>query len=833
MKSSFLVLLSFLGASAFSAAPAVRLSVDKAEPVVTETWRAEMVFYLEPLSGRFTETCPLSSPSTSPFPSFFDERRTGLAIRNFPVENVRFSHAIGREEIDGVNYWRVTLTSDPIPAEKPGVIEVGPVVVEASLFDGRFQRGFFGAEAHTVNRRFTAPRVLVKVLEPPVEGRPAAYCGAIGSNVTVVASLDTSICTSGDPLMFTVKVAGSTDPSRVRAPAVAETLGRDGIFRVDRSSVKSHVEGNARVFTWRVRALKAGTVEFPSLPIAFFDTNAHEYRELATESLPVQVKAGEQVALALADEEEGDAFPMPDGLDLDFPDGGNADFTFKRAVAQAVRAVGEADFAASARTYADYLARLPDDPMATFAPLRTYGDRSRMLARHVENLGALRLMGGDARGAVAAYLRASDFAGDNPSRLRGLRAAVAKLKNDPRAELPITRVLFPFFFRLTLPMRCLAALVALLALGVAWWLAGKLGRGGVLALVVALSACEADAQWSFRSSFGGGERSSVKSVSVSLEPAETVVGEPSAFVFAFEVEHGVDVDRLQFLGLPDVEGGVLEYGELERYTDAQAAEKGFTVKRVKLPVRFNAPFRTEVAPTVSGMLVTRRGNGSSFSFTSSVNFSRRCAPFKLDVRPLPEEGKPKDFTGAVGRDFRLRLRLMPEKVHPGDLVTAEYTLTFNGHFPTNVLPRVEGLTGDFKAYYPKEVARTGSSVKWKQMLVPHSATATNALSLATGYYDVAAKHYVVARSRAVRLVFVSDTAASTRNTSVVIDADASGGADDSGHGRIPGGPVELRFAPAETSPVVAVLPPGTVLVELGRHCGWRRVSTDNAIGWVK
>lgn len=833
MKSRLLPFLSFLCVCASAAVPSVRLSVDKVEPMVTETWRAEIVFYLEPLTGRFAESCPLSTPSSSPFPSIFDERRTGLAIRNFPVENIRFSHVIGREEIDGVNYWRVTLTSDPVPAEKPGVIEVGPVVVEASLFDGRFQRGFFGAEAHTVNRRFTAPRIFVKVSEPPVEGRPAVYCGAIGSNVTVTASLDTSICTSGDPLLFSVKVAGAADSSRVRAPAVEQALSGGGVFRVDRSSVKSRVEGGARIFTWRVRALKAGTVEFPSMSIAYFDTNARGYRVLKTESLPVQVKAGEQVALAMADEDEGESFPMPDGLDLDFPDCGNVDFTFKRAVAQATRAVAEADFAAAARAYAEYLSQLPDNPMSTAAPFRTFGDRAKVLARHANNLGALRLLGGDARGALEAFSRAGDFVGDTPSSLRGIRAAMARIKNNPRADLPVTRVLFPFFFRLTMPMRCLAALGVILVFAIAWWAAGKLGKGGVLMLAVLFVAYAANAQWSFRSSFGrSAERSQVKA-SVSMEPSETVVGVPSAFVFAFEVERGVDVDQLQLRGLPDPEGGEFEYGELERMGDARSPKDGCTVKRIKLPVRFHRPFKAEIAPMISGMLVTRRGNGSSFSFTSSVNFSCRCTPFKFDVRPLPVRGRPDDFTGAVGRDFHLRLRLMPEKVRPGDLVTVEYTLTFDGHFPTNVVPRVEGLTEEFKVYGPKEMARTGSSVKWKQMLVPHTAAATNALSLSVGYYDVASRRYDVVRSRAARLVFVSATAASTRNTAVMIDAAASGKVDGTESTKVSGGLMELRFAPAETSPMVVVLPPGTPVTELGRHGGWRRVASSRAIGWVK
>ena len=269
--------------------------------------------------------------------------------------------------------------------------------------------------------------------------------------------------------------------------------------------------------------------------------------------------------------------------------------------------------------------------------------------------------------------------------------------------------------------------------------------------------------------------------------------------------------------------------------DGVAAEKGHVLKRVRLPVRFLEAFQGEIAPSVEGMLVTRRGNGTSFSFTSSVNFGVRCVPLKLAIAPLPEEGRPSDFSGAVGKNFRLRQRLTPPRVHPGDLVTAEYTLEFDGHFPTNALPKVEGLEA-FKAYDAKEMKRTGSSVLWKQMLVPNSTAATNAARVTVGYYDVVAKRYAMVEARPQKLVFVSESAASTENTSVLIDAHTSSGTSS------PAGvsadaavkrPLILRFAPSETSPVVATLPPGTDTKTLHTRGPWRRVATSSVVGWTR
>ena len=105
--------------------------------------------------------------------------------------------------------------------------------------------------------------------------------------------------------MLTLTMKGAADPSRIRAPSFAALLKKGGVFRVDEASVKNRVEGDARIFTWRVRAIKAGTVEFPALPISFFDAGARVYRTVQTESIPVQVKAGAQVAFDRLRGEDG------------------------------------------------------------------------------------------------------------------------------------------------------------------------------------------------------------------------------------------------------------------------------------------------------------------------------------------------------------------------------------------------------------------------------------------------------------------------------------------------------------------------------------------------
>ena len=235
---------------------------------------------------------------------------------------------------------------------------------------------------------------------------------------------------------------------------------------------------------------------------------------------------------------------------------------------------------------------------------------------------------------------------------------------------------------------------------------------------------------------------------------------------------------------------------------------------------------------VQGMATIRRQQGG-MSFSSSANFGTRLPPFRIEVQALPEDKRPANFSGAVGTRFEMTQKLEPDHVRPGDLVTATYTLTHDGYCPSNVWPVVEHLPKTFKAYDPKEVSRAEGKVVWTQMLVPQTATATNSAQVSLFYYNPRTKRYEVARARKQPLTFVSREAASTENTSVVVMQGDEGGKEQAARAEGDARAVKLRVAPSDASPVIAILPSGTPLVERARANGWRRLESPRAIGWAK
>ena len=354
-------------------------------------------------------------------------------------------------------------------------------------------------------------------------------------------------------------------------------------------------------------------------------------------------------------------------------------------------------------------------------------------------------------------------------------------------------------------------------------------RHSVLAAAAALAFLPAAAQF-----FNFGFRKAVDADVTGrarLEPAEVVAGEPCAIIFELEVARNVGVEDMRIGGLPDAADGLVAYGEgVENMADAASRKPDRVVKRFRLPARFLAPCTQEVSVVVQGMAVVRRQQGG-MSFSSSSSFGARLAPFTLKVGPLPQERRPPNFSGAIGTRFRLTQTLAPDHVRPGDLVTATYALSFDGYCPSNIWPLVDLKARDFKVYDPKETSRTANTVVWTQILVPQTAFATNSALAALTYYNVRTKRYETTRAMPRRLVFVSDRAASTENTAVVVTADAARAAD--GATAAGDGPVTLRIAPSEASPAVTVVPAGTPLVERARANGWRRVETPRGIGWTR
>jgi hypothetical protein len=139
------------------------------------------------------------------------------------------------------------------------------------------------------------PAVTVRVVPPPETNRPACFIGSVGTNLAAHAELDASVCKVGDPLTLTLDVAGAVSLGNLRPPTLNLQADLTTDFRIYDDNVETTAIPSGKRFRYRVRPIREGTLEFPSIQVAWFDTSSRAYKTVRTQPIPVQARANTQI----------------------------------------------------------------------------------------------------------------------------------------------------------------------------------------------------------------------------------------------------------------------------------------------------------------------------------------------------------------------------------------------------------------------------------------------------------------------------------------------------------------------------------------------------------
>jgi len=196
----------------------------------------------------------------------------------------------------------------------------------------------------------------------------------------------------------------------------------------------------------------------------------------------------------------------------------------------------------------------------------------------------------------------------------------------------------------------------------------------------------------------------------------------------------------------------------------------------------------------------------------------------IHVDLLPEEGRPANFTGAIGQ-LKVSADAAPTDVEVGDPITLHFTITGEGNFSYIQCP---SLTADpnWKAYTPSskvefdEESRTEGSKTFEQAIIPKKNGALPLPAASFSYFDPTTKQYVTVP---ISLPSINVTGSAP----VVTAAASSSGADDSTPAataapaaaeflpnRSEAGAFQASLAPVYQKPWFWVLQGGLVLVLL-------------------
>ncbi|GEM_PF-7063731 len=135
--------------------------------------------------------------------------------------------------------------------------------------------------------------------------------------------------------------------------------------------------------------------------------------------------------------------------------------------------------------------------------------------------------------------------------------------------------------------------------------------------------------------------------------------------------------------------------------------------------------------------------GATFGNLIRKNISAKA--LTVDIKALPDKGKPKDFSGVVGT-YHLQANISQKEVVVGEGVTLKYKISGKGDINLLVSPKLH-LPSGIKTYEPeikKQVDKgrlLSGSLEASQLLVPEKPGKISVGPLVFNYFDTSANKY--------------------------------------------------------------------------------------------
>ena len=205
-------------------------------------------------------------------------------LRKVPYQFSGTPRQVQRPDAQGndTTYWEYRF-SRTFTAQEFGHYSFGPVTLKGALpvaMDANAPDDLAVQRIYAVAKPAT-----VAVVDVPQTNRPADYIGAFGT-FRWDATLTPHQARVGDPMTLTLRLAGQGSTANVRSMDFSANDDVAAHFRVHMPPTEK-VDEQSCTFTYTIRPLTAGTVEFPPISISVFDVNTERFVSLS--SLPISL----------------------------------------------------------------------------------------------------------------------------------------------------------------------------------------------------------------------------------------------------------------------------------------------------------------------------------------------------------------------------------------------------------------------------------------------------------------------------------------------------------------------------------------------------------------
>lgn len=170
-------------------------------------------------------------------------------------------------------------------------------------------------------------------------------------------------------------------------------------------------------------------------------------------------------------------------------------------------------------------------------------------------------------------------------------------------------------------------------------------------------------------------------------------------------------------------------------------DKRFHTLSLSTSLLATAPGRLRVSPTVAGVCIDA-DQRLSFSIKRPVPVRVVAAPAELVIKPLPEEGRPADFSGAIGT-FKIRSYSTAPTATVGEPLQATVIVSGRGSHLENKAPVFADAPG-LKSYPPTKAENDptdATAAVWHYDFIPTDTSPTRLPAARYSYFDPQANAY--------------------------------------------------------------------------------------------
>lgn len=245
---------------------------------------------------------------------------------------------------------------------------------------------------------------------------------------------------------------------------------------------------------------------------------------------------------------------------------------------------------------------------------------------------------------------------------------------------------------------------------------------------------------------------------------KTYVQEPFELTLSIYSRSDIQLaGNISLQGLPETGISEPAWEEISERKREQINGVLYDVRHFRTILRTMGSGIFEFAPQVTVQVVApqqRRRNDpfggfGLFNSVQTIPVELQTDPVSINVLPLPTQGKPAGFSGAVGQ-FHFQVTASPTDVHPGDPITLQMTIIGEGNYD-RVMPPALPDDAPFRMFGDAMREQRSNGVRFEQVISPTDASITEIPAITFSYFDSEGERYRTLKSPAIPITVTASS----------------------------------------------------------------------------